>query len=162
MGLEAGDCGNVFAVGGEDNDAEAGDLDGVAGMNAAPRLALNGLQVGRKIVARDIGVLLVGAVVDELADGNALDELRHATNVIGVVVGNERVIDARDAGVFHCCLDANGIAAVVIGPAGIDEQRSAGWGDEECGLAAFDINGVDEEMPLCFGLRVGRMRSRNE
>ena len=37
----------------------------------------------------------------------------------------------RDAGVLHRCLDALGVAAIVAGPAGIDEQRSAGGRNQQ-------------------------------
>ena len=58
----------MLAVGGQHDDAEAGDVDGVAGMNDAARLALDGLEIRGIIVARDIGVFAIDAVVEELAD----------------------------------------------------------------------------------------------
>ena len=122
-------------------------------MNDAARLALDGLEIGGIVVARDVGVFAVGTVVEELADLDALDEFRHAANVIGMVVGDEHMIDVRDAGVFHCRLDAIGVAAVVAGPAGIDEQGRAGRRNEQRGLAAFDVDGIDEQVLCGFGLR---------
>jgi len=38
------------------------------------------------------------------------------------------------------------VATVSVGPAGVNEERCAGGRDEESGLAAFDIDGIDEEM----------------
>ena len=112
LGLDAGNCGDVLAVGGENDDAEAGNLNGVAGMNDAAGIALDGLQIGGKIVARDVGVFAVWAVVEEFAIGNAFDQLRHAAYVIDMEVRDEHVIDARDAGVVHGRLNALGVAAV--------------------------------------------------
>ena len=115
-------------------------------MNDAPRLALDCLQIGCKIMARDVGVLAVGTVVEKLADGHTLHQLRHSAYVVGVVVSNEHMVDARDSGVFHRCLDAFGITAVVIGPAGIDEHRCTGRRNKQRGLAAFNVDRIDEEV----------------
>ena len=84
-------------------------------------------------------------MIEEFADGNALDQLGHAADVVGVEVGDEDVIDPGNAGVVHGGLNAVGIAAIVARPAGVDEERCAGRGDQQRGLAAFDINGVDAE-----------------
>ena len=73
--LDAGDADDVFAVGGEHDDFEAGNVDGVAGMHDAARLAFNGLQIVRGVCAGNVGVFAVDAVVDELADLDALDQL---------------------------------------------------------------------------------------
>jgi hypothetical protein len=146
-GLDSGNGGrNVFAVGGKHDGAEAGDGDGVAGMNDAALLAFDGLEVGGVVVAGNVGVFAVLSVVEELADRDAGHQIGHAADVIHVEVGDEQVIDACDAGVLHGCLDAVGVAAIVAGPAGVDEQGFAGGGDQQSGLAAFDIDGVDEEM----------------
>jgi len=44
----------MLAVGGQDDDAEAGDLYRVASMNAASRLALDGLQISCKVMTCNI------------------------------------------------------------------------------------------------------------
>ena len=82
------------------------------------------------------------AVVDEGADGDAVDELRDAAGVVDVVVGEEDVVDVVEAGALGGGGDAVGVAALIVGPAGIDEERVVVGSDEEGGLAAFD---VDEE-----------------
>ena len=156
-----GTDGDVFAVGGQDNDGEAGDADGVAGMNDAPRFALDGLEVRGVIVTRDVGVFAVFAVVEELADLDALHEIRHAAHVVRMEVRDEHLVELGNAGIVHGGHDAVGIAAVVARPACIDEQRSAGGGDEQRGLAAFNIDGVDEQV-LCSGLRCGAERRREQ
>jgi len=69
-----------------------------------------------------------------------------------VKVRYQQVIDADDACVVHRQLDAGGVAAIGRGPAGVDKERRAGGGDEQRGLAAFDIDGVDEQVPRRFGL----------
>src|ERR1700739_38786 len=134
---------DVSAASRENDDAEAGDVDDVTGMNGAARRGANGLDVGRQVVARDVGVFAVDAVIEELADLDMLNEIRHAAYMIGVEVGDEHLVDHRTAGVFHCRLNALGIAAIVAGPAGIDQQRVTAWRDKQRGLAALDINGVN-------------------
>ena len=134
---------DVFSVGGEDDDAEARQVDGVAGMHDAARLACDGLQIRRVVVARDVGVFAILAVIEELADGHALHQFGHAAHVVDVVVSHEQMIDLRDAGVAHGGLNAVGVAAIVIRPARIDQQRCAGGRNQQRRLAALDIDGVD-------------------
>jgi hypothetical protein len=77
--------------------------------------------------------------------------------VIDMEVGDKQVIDAGDACVAHGGLDTGSIAAVHAGPAGVDEQGGVRSGvDEERGLAAFDVDGVDQEMVCALG--VGGLR----
>jgi hypothetical protein len=64
----------------------------------------------------------VRSVVDKGANRNALHQLRHAAHVIVVIVGNEHGIDAAQACALCCGNDAVGIAKVVAGPAGINQQ----------------------------------------
>jgi hypothetical protein len=87
--------------------------------------------------------LAEGTVIDEGADGDAVDELRDAAGVVDVVVGEEDVIDVIDAGAFGGGDDAIGVAAFIAGPTGIDEERVSGGRDEESGLAAFYVDEVD-------------------
>jgi hypothetical protein len=47
-------------------------------MEDAARMALDGLEISGKILARDVGVFAVDAVIEELAHRDALDQLRHA------------------------------------------------------------------------------------
>ena len=84
---------DVFAVGGQHNRAQAGNVDRVAGMHDAPRLALDGLEICGIIVARDVGVFAVLAVIEELADLDALDKIRHAAHVIDVEVGDQHMVE---------------------------------------------------------------------
>ena len=91
----------------------------------------------------------VDAMIDESADGNLCGEIGNAADVIGVVVGDEEVVDLFDAGKFADL--ENVVGAVVIGfagagPAGIDEQVFAAGRDEESRLTAFDIGEVDLEV----------------
>jgi len=70
-------------------------------------------------------------------------------------VGDEHFVDFGDAGVFHCGHDALGVATVVAGPAGVNEQGAATWGHEERGLPAFDVHCVDEKV-IGLGMRPKR------
>ena len=122
----------------------------------------DGLDVGREVVARDVGVFAVHAVIEKFADLDVLDEIRHAAHVIGMEVGDEHMVDLRDAGVFHRRLNALGVAAIVAGPAGIDQQRSAGRRDEQRGLAAFDVDGVDVQVACLSCVACGGSRLRQD
>jgi len=54
-------------------------------------------------------------------------------------------------------MPALGVAALVAGPASVDEQRLAGRSHQQRGLAAFDVDGVKEQGAyLGRGLRRGR------
>ena len=156
-GGDARNGGAVVTIGGEDHGGEAGDVDGVTGMDDAVGLAGDGFEIGRVIVAGDVGVFAVRAVIKEFADANALDQLGDAADVIDMEVGDEQVIDAGDACVAHGGLDTGSIAAVHAGPTGVDEQGGVRCGvDEERGLAAFDVDGVDQKMVCVLG--VGGLR----
>ena len=80
--LDAGNARDVVAVGGKHHDAQARQVDGVAGMNDAARRIADGLEVCGVIVARDVSVLAVHAVVQELPDLDALHQFRHAAHVV--------------------------------------------------------------------------------
>jgi len=97
-------------------------------------------------VAGDVRVFAVGAVIEEFADRDAgSDKVGDAADVIDVEVGDEDVVETGDAGVAHGGLDALGIAGIGCGPAGVDEERIAQRRDDERGLAALNVDGVDEE-----------------
>ncbi len=56
-------------------------------------VALDGLEIRRVIVTRDVGVFAVFAVVEELADLDALDQVRHAAHMVDVEVRDEHVVE---------------------------------------------------------------------
>jgi len=109
-------------------------------------------------VAGNVGVFAVFAVVEELADRDALDQFGNSAHMIDMEVGYEDVIDPGDSGVGHGGLDARDIAVRVIlwahcAPTGIDEQGRVGFCiDDQSRLAAFHVNGVDEQVVGRSGL----------
>src|SRR5271167_1747463 len=103
------------------------------------------LLVGVEVGVDVGGELAVGAVIDESADGNFLDELGHPADVVEVIVSDQNIIELRDAGALRGSGDAIGVAALVVGPAGVDEKRLSGRGDEEGRLASFNIDEIDLE-----------------
>ena len=98
------------------------------------------------IVSRVGCVFAVLAVVQELAHLNLCNQRGHAAYVVVVKMRNQHMIDALDAGIFHGGQYALCVAAVVAGPASVDQQRLARWRDQQRGLAAFYIDGIDEQM----------------
>src|SRR5579859_1866192 len=85
----------------------------------------------------------VSPVIDEGADGNAIDQLRDATAVVIVIMGQQDIIDLADAGTLGCSKNPVRIAATIFRPAGVDEQRLSRWGNEEGRLAALHIDEIN-------------------
>jgi hypothetical protein len=74
---------------------------------------LVGGKLGVLSLEKRVGVLVglhVGAVIDEVPDRDSLGQLAETTDVIGMVVGGNQVIDAREAGAFRRGGDAVGVA----------------------------------------------------
>jgi len=161
--LDPRDSGDVFAIGSENDDTEVWNLNSVSGVNNAARLSFDSRQIRCKIAARNAGVLAIGAVIDELADLDVLDQFRYAADMVDMVVRRKNVINMSDAGVFHRSLNACCTATVTIRPAGIHEQRTTGRRDDQRGLPALDVNRINEQALLSAGLRTaGRLRADEE
>ncbi len=82
-------------------------------------------------------------MVDEGAHGNLLHQLRYATGVVGMIVGQQHIVDLAHARVFGCRGNAFGVKAVVACPPGIDQQRLACRGYEERRLPAVNVDEID-------------------
>ena len=95
------------------------------------------------MVAALIGDLVWEAFVVEGADGHEFGEFSEAAEVVDMEMGDDDVIDAREAGLGGGVVDAGGVATA--GVAGVDEDGFAGRGDEERGAAAFGVDPVDAE-----------------
>uniref|UniRef100_E6PWS5 Uncharacterized protein n=1 Tax=mine drainage metagenome TaxID=410659 RepID=E6PWS5_9ZZZZ len=151
--------GEHVAVGGNDVDFEAGDGDGVTGLEVKVFLFARSEASGedfliRIVVAGDVrGEFAVGAVVKERGDRDAAEELRHSADVVVVVVGDKDVVEVVESGFMRDGGDAVSIAAIVVGPSGVDEEGLSGGGDEERGLAALDIEEEDAEFLVRCALR---------
>ena len=95
------------------------------------------------MVAALIGDLFGEAFVVEGADWHEFGKFSEAAEMVDVEVGDDDVIDAREAGLGGGVVDAGGVATA--GVAGVDEDGFAGGGDEERGAAAFGVDPVDDE-----------------
>ena len=84
-----------------------------------------------------------------------LDKLRHAANVIGVVMGQDEVIDLFDLRLFRGCGNPVRIAKIVIIPACVNQHRLSGRSHHQGRLSTFDINGIYFQI-----FRPGRQQSR--
>ena len=82
-------------------------------------------------------------MIDERAHGNLLHQLRHATGVVGMIVGQQHIVDLAHARVFGGCGNAFGVKAVVPCPSGIDQQRLPCRGYEERRLPAVHVDEID-------------------
>jgi hypothetical protein len=140
-----------IAIGSEDLSGEAGDGEHHARLRENV-LVLPGSEDFLVGIVGVEGGFVAGlaerAVVDKGADGNAVDELWDATRVIDVIVSEQNEVDAGEAGLFGGGDDTVGVAAVVAGPAGVDEEGVVVGCDKERGLAALD---VDDENPEVAG-----------
>ena len=138
-----------------DGQPVAGLGDDVAVFSGGKNFLIGGEGVGGGFVAG----FAQRTVIDEGADGDAGDELGDASGVVDVVVGEEDVVDVVEAGTFGGGGDAVGVASLVVGPAGIDEEGMVVGGDEEGGLAAFHVD--EENLQVAGGvLGAERWRSR--
>ena len=98
------------------------------------------------IQRRRLIALLDGrAVVDERTYRHARRQRRHAADVIGVVVRDHQIVDAREAGLLHGGGDAVGVAIVEADEAGVDQHRLAAWRHQQRRLPAFDVDEMDFE-----------------
>ena len=111
-----------------------------------------GIRFLQELIGRSSS-LHVGAVVDVLTDGNTLGQLGHRTEVIGVPVRGDEVVNTGEPRVFRgshhpICISPGRRTAI----AGVDEHRLTRRGHEERGVPAFDVDEVDVQRFGCPGL----------
>ena len=92
-----------------------------------------------------VGAFAIVAVVENRAYGDARDQLGQAADVVFMKVGDQDIVNAGDSGSSGSGHDTIGVAAVIAGPPGVDEEGFAGGSDEASGLAAFDVDKKDAE-----------------
>ncbi len=137
---------NVFSVGREHNRGQPRNIDRVAGMHNAARRVADGFDVSRVIVARNIRVFAVFAVIQELPNLDALDQIRRPAHMIDMEVCNEHMVDLHDARILHRRLDSVGITAIVARPTRVHQQRCLRRRHQQRGLPTFHVNRVDDQM----------------
>ena len=101
-----------------------------------------------------VSVLHTRPVIHERANRQSRRERRHAADMIGVVMRDDEVVDARDACLLRRRRDAVGVTAAESREAGVDEHRLAGRRHEQRGLSPFDVDEIDAQ-----GLAILRGRS---
>src|ERR1700749_4325315 len=112
-GRNAGYARGMIAVRSENDDAEAGNVDGIARMKNAVGMALNDLHVS-VVLGGCIGSgLAVRSVIEELANLDTLDQLGNAAGMVDVVVRDKQVVDPLNASVVHRSDDAFRVTAIV-------------------------------------------------
>jgi hypothetical protein len=75
--------------------------------------------------------------------------------MVGVVVRDHDVVDPFQAGLLSCVNDPVGIAEIVTGPSGVDQQRLAGGRHNQSRLPSFDVDEIDLKA-------LGRVRRRRD
>src|SRR6516165_1012500 len=96
-------------------------------------------------------------MVYESADGDAVRELRYASYMIPMVVGDQNVVDPLQVGQAGGRYDAFGIASGKVRPTRVDQQGLAVRRHNQRGLPTFNVNEIDVQI-----LVLGRGRCRNE
>ena len=85
------------------------------------------------------------AVIHERADRKDRGDVRHAADMIHVVVRRDQVVDPRDAGVACRGRNPERIASVGTRPSCIDEHRLSRRRDEQRRLSALHVDEVDAQ-----------------
>src|SRR5579872_1020508 len=100
------------------------------------------LFIRRVIGARDVRILLVGAVIDKGPDLDAVSELRNSSNVIAVIVRDQNIVQLLQSSLVSRGDNAVRIASFVARPACVDEQRLPRWTHDERGLSALYVDEI--------------------
>ena len=88
-------------------------------------------------------LLPILTVVDEGTDRNFLSELRNSTDVVGVIVRDQDVVDLLNLCALGDSSDSTGIAEAVVSPSGVDEERLSVGRNEQGSLAALHVHKED-------------------
>lgn len=93
------------------------------------------------MVATLIRHLFGQSFIVEGSDRHEFREFSQATEVVDVEVGDDDVVNSRQASLSSGAVDTGGIATA--GVARVDENGFTSRGDEESGTAALGVNPVD-------------------
>ncbi len=148
-----------LAVGADDRHVQAFDGQAIArfGYDLFCLCIGNNLLESRIAALGSLVEFAVRAVDEKGANGNALYKLRHPTHVVIVIVSDQHIVDAAQASALRGGDDAIGIAEIVAGPTGVDQQRFPCRRDEQRGLAPLDVDEINAEFAGCRGtLRLQR------
>src|SRR5690349_13010405 len=78
---------------------------------------------------------------------DSVHELRHAANVVAVIVRDEDIVDRLETGCLCPGNDAVGVATIEIRKSSVDQQRFTLRSDDQSSLSAFDVDEIDFEAP---------------
>ena len=135
---------------------DALDGDGIPGLHNGARTFCPERHVG---LVPGLGIRVDGSkdspVIEKGANGQLGGKLRHAPDVISMVVRDHQVIDLLHARRFSRGDNAIGVTVVEVAVARIHQHGFARWRNVQGGLAPFHIDGVDPEV-------VGRRQQRSE
>jgi hypothetical protein len=101
--------------------------------------------------------LAIGAMIEKRPDGDLSRKLGHAADVVRMVVRDQHIVQPRNTGLPGRGNDAVCIAVMVAGPSCIDQERVPTGGNEECRLAALDIDKVDLQLASAITLALRRV-----
>src|ERR1019366_10520314 len=111
--------GEHVAVRCEDFDGETLNGYVVTGLDEEVIALVANCRVGvKQLVSRFLAGLEIRAVIDKVFDRQFGRQLRHSADMIGMVVGDEQVVNLFDAGFGRGGSDAIGVAVIDPGPAG--------------------------------------------
>src|SRR5579862_42829 len=127
----------------ENSNLDALDWQAPSRFHSQAGMTSNCLFVSRIVGAGHFGVLQIGPVIDEGSDLDTSDQLRNATNVVAMIVRDQDIVDLLDAGVVGGRHNAIRIAAFIIRPARIDQERLSGWTHNQSRLPTLYIDEID-------------------
>src|SRR5213594_2914000 len=104
----------------------------------------------------------VRAMVDELANRNAVCQSSHPTEVIQMPMSRDQMIDPLDTGILDGSHNSSRIALRSSNVTGVHHKGLSGWRYEERRIAAFDIDHIDAQCPCRFLLRDRRHGHQEE
>ena len=82
-------------------------------------------------------------MIDERPYRYLRGQLGHSPGMVRVIVGEQYIIDAADAGCLRRSGDPVSVASFIARPARIDQQRVLGRSHKERSLSAFHINKIN-------------------
>src|ERR1700678_3979599 len=86
------------------------------------------------------------AMVDEIPDRQTRGERWYAAHMIGVIVGDDQIVDLRDARSLRHGGDPIGVPAIEARKARIDQNTLAGRGYEQGGLPSFHVDKISGQV----------------
>src|ERR1019366_8165855 len=91
----------------------------------------------------NVGVFPVGSMVQKSADLDHPRQFRHSPYMVAMIMSRQHVIDLLDSRLFRRLHNSSGMRPMETGETGINQQGLPRRTDNERGLPAFHVNGIN-------------------